>query len=97
EYTPERVVIEVESSQPGYMMLTDAYYPGWRASVNGEESLIYRADVMFRAVAIPAGRSDVVFEYHPDWLDWLPLMGVPWLLLTVFTIAALQRRRSMFE
>ncbi|MCL4248255.1 MAG: YfhO family protein [Anaerolineae bacterium] len=90
EYTPERVVVDVESARPGYLLLTDAYYPGWRATVNAEPVLIYRADVMFRAVSIPAGTSEVVFEYHPDWLDWLPLAGLPWLLLMIFTIASLR-------
>ncbi|MCA9910523.1 MAG: YfhO family protein, partial [Anaerolineae bacterium] len=92
EYTPERVVVDVESAYPGYLLLTDAYYPGWRATVNTESVPIYRADVMFRAVAIPAGKSEVVFEYHPDWLDWLPLAGLPWLLLTIFTITSLRPR-----
>ncbi|MCC6616538.1 MAG: YfhO family protein [Anaerolineae bacterium] len=92
-YTPEQVTIEVDASEPGYLLLTDAYYPGWRATVNGVEALIHRADVMFRAVAIPQGHSTVVFDYHPDWLDWLPLMGVPWLLLIGFTAVTWTRSR----
>jgi hypothetical protein len=63
EYTPTRVVVEVEASGPGYLLLTDAYYPAWRATVNGEPAEIYRGDVMFRAVQITAGHSTVVFEY----------------------------------
>ena len=63
EYTPTRVVIELEAGGPGYLVLTDAFYPEWRATVNGEAALIYRADVMFRAVQVPAGQSTVVFEY----------------------------------
>jgi len=91
-YMPEQVEIEVDSAEPGYLLLTDAYYPGWRVTVNGVETPIRRADVMFRAVAVPAGRSTVAFTYHPDWLDWLPLMSVPWLLLIAFTLATYRRK-----
>ncbi len=65
EYTDTRVALTVSSDAPGYLVLTDAYYPGWVATINGSETPIQRADVMFRAVSVPAGTSEVVFEYRP--------------------------------
>ena len=64
-YEPERVVVEAHLAEEGYLVLTDAYYPGWRALVDGREVPIHRADVLFRAVRLPAGRHRVEFIYDP--------------------------------
>ncbi|GAB4522679.1 MAG: hypothetical protein OHK0046_35580 [Anaerolineae bacterium] len=71
DYTPTRIVMEVEAAAPGYLVLTDAYYPGWR--VMGEEALpVYRANVMFRAVPVDAGTHTLVMTY--DDAFWLPFV-----------------------
>jgi hypothetical protein len=62
-YTPDKVVIQVDSSKPALLFLSDNYYPGWRAKVNGVSEKIYRADYSFRAVVVPAGKSTVEFFY----------------------------------
>ena len=64
-YEPERVVIETDGAGDGWLVLTDAWYPGWRATVDGAPVEITRADVLFRAVPIPAGRHRVEFAYVP--------------------------------
>jgi uncharacterized membrane protein YfhO len=45
--------------------LTDVYYPGWTASVDGTAVPIHRANYAFRAVAVPPGRHVVEFHYRP--------------------------------
>jgi len=62
-YTPERVSLTADG--PGYLLLTDAFYPGWTATVDGSPAAILRADLMFRAVALPAGTNTVEFRYEP--------------------------------
>jgi hypothetical protein len=89
EYTPTRVVIEVHAGADGYLLLTDAYYPGWRArSADGEQDYpLYRAAVMFRAVPVTAGEQVIVFEYDPFWLPWgLVLGGGVWLLAALAAV-----------
>lgn len=49
----------------GYLVLTDAYYPGWRATVDGAEVPVLRADFLFRAAQLPAGTHLVQFRYQP--------------------------------
>jgi len=64
-YTPEAVEIEVELAAPGYLVLTDAWYPGWRATVDGKPVPIQRANVLFRAIAVEAGDHRVVLTFRP--------------------------------
>lgn len=64
-YDPERVRIEATLGSPGYLVLTDAYYPGWRAFVDGEPTEILRADYYFRALSLPEGQHCVEFTYDP--------------------------------
>jgi hypothetical protein len=65
EYRPERVVIDVRLEDPGVLLLTDAWYPGWRAMVDGEAAPICRADLLFRAVALKPGVHCIVFAFRP--------------------------------
>ena len=85
-YTPERIVIEAQNDTEGYLILTDTYYPGWQARVNGTVVPIQRANVLFRAVQIPAGASEIVFEYRPAWLPGAQIAGLAaWLVVLVIT------------
>jgi|GEM_PF-289722 len=65
EYKPERVALEVRASADGYVLLTDSWYPGWVALVDGVETPIERADYIYRAVRVSAGTHRVEFEYRP--------------------------------
>ncbi len=65
EYAPNRVTIEAKTSRDGLLVLSDLYYNGWKAFVDGEEQAVYRADYVFRAVELPAGRHIVEFRFDP--------------------------------
>ncbi len=64
-YSPHRVTVRAESSSPAWLILTDACFPGWRATVNAAEAAISPANYAFRAVRLPAGESTVTFTYEP--------------------------------
>ncbi|TVR24574.1 MAG: hypothetical protein EA396_01200 [Anaerolineaceae bacterium] len=97
-YDDTRVEIAVRARQErSYLVLTDSFYPGWSVTVNGESAEVLRADVAFRAVAIPAGDSVVVFTYDIDYLWWLMLIawGVfPAVILFVFFVLFSVERRT---
>ncbi len=60
-----RTVVRTETDRPGVLVLLDAYYPGWSAQVDGENSEIVAANHAFRAVAVDAGAHEIVFSYAP--------------------------------
>jgi hypothetical protein len=62
----ERIVeVEAQLDAPGFVVLADTAYPGWKATVDGAPAPIYIASFLFRAVPVPAGRHTVRFEYRP--------------------------------
>jgi uncharacterized membrane protein YfhO len=63
--THGRVAIKVNMIQPGYLVLTDTYYPGWQATVDEQPVQILVADHAFRAVTLGPGEHMVIFEYAP--------------------------------
>jgi hypothetical protein len=62
---PNQATIQLTLEQPGYLVLMDAFYPGWRATVDGQVVEIERANYAFRALALEAGEHEVVFTYRP--------------------------------
>jgi hypothetical protein len=65
EEDPQRVRLDVNAWTPGYLVLADTWYPGWRVYVDGDERPIYRANGAFRTVALEPGRHEVIFSYEP--------------------------------
>jgi hypothetical protein len=66
----DRLVIEAELSAPGYAVILERWHAGWRATVDGEPAEVLRANELFRAVALPAGRHRVELAYRPPALLW---------------------------
>lgn len=64
-YANTEVVIEVESSGAGYVVLNDVWHAWWTATVNDEEVDILKANVLFRAVQVEAGKSLIRFSFRP--------------------------------
>jgi hypothetical protein len=62
-----RVEIETRSSAPAFLVLSDVYYPGWKATVDGVATPILRTNYVLRGVPVPAGQHRVRFAYRPPW------------------------------
>jgi len=60
-----RVALESEASQPGWLVLTDTAYPGWQATLDGKPAKWQIADYAFRALPVPAGKHEIIWSYLP--------------------------------
>lgn len=91
----QQVSLRVEAPAAGFVVLTDTYYPGWQAMVDGEMVPIVPANLAFRAVAVEAGPHDIVFSYRPRsftfglWVSMLTLAG-----MVIMGILLLKRKRN---
>ncbi len=90
---PDSVRLEAQLSAPGFVVLVDTYDPGWHVTVDGRPALLLRANVAFRAVAVPAGSHEVVFTYRPRSVLWGAALSLAALLgLAAFGLVAAVRR-----
>jgi uncharacterized membrane protein YfhO len=62
-YEPNRIVIETDSGTDSVLVVSEAFYPGWKATVNDEPATILLADYLLRAISLPAGKHQVVMYY----------------------------------
>ena len=94
-YEANALRVRVDSQADGYLFLSDPFYPGWRAEVDGEPATILRADYAFRAVAVPAGSHTVTMVFRPN--SWYAGLGITAftavVLLSLGVWAATKRRR----
>lgn len=65
EYQPTYIKIKVNTQAPGFLVISDTYYPGWVAYLNGNRTDILRANYAFRSVEVGGGESVIEFNYKP--------------------------------
>ena len=65
-YEPQRVELVASLRHPGLVILADTYYPGWKLTIDGQPSPIYRTNRLMRGAAVKAGRHTLVYTFDPD-------------------------------
>jgi hypothetical protein len=90
-YRPREVKLEVANPVSGHLVLSDTYFPGWEATVDGKPVRILRANYLVRAVALEPGSHQVGFRYRP----WSWRIGRDGSLVSLLGLfLALRRRRQ---
>lgn len=89
DWGTNEVGLTVRADSAALLVLTDRWYPGWHATVNGRSVDILRANGYFRAVSIPAGRSRVEFRFEPESVrigGWISVAGILiWVMLALLS------------
>ncbi len=65
-YEANELAYDVQSKQGGILVFSDIYYPGWTATIDGQDTEIARADYVLRAIQMPAGQHKVVLKFDPQ-------------------------------
>lgn len=65
DYGTTEVALEADSPRGGYVVLNDVWHHWWQVEVDGKPAQLLRANVLFRAVAVPPGRSKIRFVFRP--------------------------------
>jgi hypothetical protein len=71
--------ISASRHRGGLLVVRDAYYPGWKAFLDGREVPVHQVDAIFRGVILPSGDHEVAFRYRPTELvisSWLSGIGI---------------------
>lgn len=91
-FEPERVVLRTTGNAPGAVVLTDAWFPGWEARVDGAPAPLLRANTALRAVAVAPGEHRVELLYRPaSFRRGLALFGIAAVGCAGIGVAGLRR------
>lgn len=63
-YEPNRISLKTKNDNPGFLVLSEIYYPGWTASIDGKRVRVHRTNYVLRGVSVPAGEHDVEFSFR---------------------------------
>lgn len=96
EDSPDQKSYRVVTDGSGYLVLANTWYPGWQVSVDGEERPLYRANLSFMAVYLPAGGGEVTFRYVPtiSWLSILLSFAAIFFTLILITVGLVRQTDS---
>ena len=62
----DEVRYKVKSEKGGLVVFSEIYYPGWKATIDGKEAEVFRADYVLRAMQVPAGEHEIVMTFKPE-------------------------------
>jgi hypothetical protein len=88
-WTPERRRFDLESANGGRFRLSENFYPGWQATIDGKPANITQCETAFQCVEVPAGKHLLQFLYRPRTLRW----GAGITLTALVALIALAWRR----
>ena len=94
--TETEMEVRTSSKIANFLVTSDAYYPGWQASIDDSPAKLYRADYALRGVLVPAGQHVVKFSYQPRrfYLGVAVSLGSLLLLLGLAVTDLMRRRRN---
>jgi hypothetical protein len=64
-HSPNELRVTTVTAEPRFLVVSEMFFPGWRAYVDDDETPVYRTNYLFRGVVVPAGRHQVRFVYRP--------------------------------
>jgi hypothetical protein len=97
---PDEMKYSVESERGGVLVFSEVYYPGWTATVDGQEVELGRVNYALRALRVPAGQHEVVLTFRPKTLTltngvaYAMIAGMLLLLVAAIVLGVKQCRKD---
>jgi hypothetical protein len=91
--TPQRIELRARLHQPGIVILSHTWYPGWRLTIDGRPAPILRANRMMRGAAVSTGEHQLVYRYDP----WSFRIGAVVSLVGLMALVVLAARRFAWK
>lgn len=66
EYTPGHIRLTANAQRPSLLVVSESYYPGWHATLDGQPVQILRANYLSQGIVVPAGQHTIEMKYEPD-------------------------------
>ena len=86
--------LKVENETPGVLVLSQTFYPGWKARAGAESLRIERIDPCFSVIEVPESARELILKYQPTYLRLGTALAVSGALMVVVGILLLRRRRA---
>ncbi len=93
-YENDRISLLCETRSPGYLILSEIHYPGWRAYVNGKERPLFTGNYLFRTLFLESGNHEVTLEFRPTSFRVGAAVSLGSLLVAVACLVRCSRRQE---
>ena len=95
KYSPGYIKLSCITSQPGLFFISDTYFPGWHARVDGKETKIIRADYAFQGLWLTQGTHTIELNYDPASFKYGALLSIIGILSLIgFYLIAFRKKRG---
>ena len=98
KYEPNQLTYKVKSGLGGIVVFSEIYYPGWTATIDGQEAQLGRVDYVLRALKVEPGEHEVVLSFFPksvDRTETVAYVSLVLLLLLILVVLGLEYRRRV--
>ena len=90
-YENDRLEYKISNSTDGFLILSEIYYPSWKAEVNKKKSEVHLVDYCLRAIKLNKGNNHVIVEYDSDTYQTGFMISLTTLLLSIISIIILRK------
>lgn len=96
-YEPNKLTYDVTSGKGGVLVFSEVYYPGWKATVDGQPVEVGRVNYILRAINVKPGKHEVVLSFFPksvDTTETIAYIAFALLVMTVLLLVYMQFRKN---
>jgi hypothetical protein len=96
-FSPNQIEMKINNNSncEGWLLYLDAYAPDWKATIDGNPTEVYRANIGFKAIRISQGTHDVQMRYFPLQVMWGFALMIPIEVISIFVMAGWIIRKAI--